>query len=114
MNKDLERYIEAHRLVPELLFEEPFEFLELLFAAGGRVRSILWFEHTLVSKQKDSLGGGGYRDPQKTQYMYAETYLDKTDMEKASLEEVKAYIDSLRAQYPNNRLLPSFEIVLDA
>ncbi len=86
-------------------------FVELLFAQGGCVESILWFEYVRVSEQKNSLGGGGYIDKTNPLYMYAETYIYKDKMENMPLSDIKEYIQSIIASYPNNKLFPAFDIV---
>lgn len=86
------------------------DFLELLYSQGGYVEAILWFEHVLVSEQKNSLGGGGYIDKTNSDYMYAETSIYKDKMGNMLLSDIQEYIQSIIMIYPNNKLLPSFYI----
>ena len=110
ITEKVKQYVEANRLCSENLFYDWKQFLELLFAEGGKVESILWFEHILISEQVNSLGGGGYKDVANPEYMYAETYICENGMESKSLLEVKAYIESVIASFPQNHLMPSFFI----
>lgn len=111
IEKTLKQYIEENKLCSENMFYDWEVFLDLVFAQGCRIESILWFEHVLVSEQKNSLGGGGYLDKTNPDYMYAETHIYKGNMENMLLVEIKEYIQSIIASYPNNKLLPSFDIV---
>ena len=107
----VKQYIEENKLCSENIVNDWEAFLELVFAQGCRVESILWFEYVLVSEQKNSLGGGGYIDETNSEYMYSETYIYKDKMENMLLSDVKEYIQSILLSYPNNNLLPSFDIV---
>ena len=109
-NKVLQ-YIEEHRLCREFLFDDWPGFLELLYEQGGCVESVLWFEHVLITEQKNSLGGGGYVDKTDAKYMYAETYLCNNNLKNKTLDEVKEYIESVISAYPEHKLIPSFDIV---
>lgn len=111
ITEKVKQYIEENKLCPENIFYDWESFLELLFAQGCRIESILWFEYVLISEQKNSLGGGGYIDKTNPDYMYAETYLYKDKMENMLLFDIKEYIQSIIASYPNDKLLPSFDIV---
>ena len=111
MMKVLHEYIEKHKLCSELLFDDWKEFLEVLYSEGGRVESILWFEHVKISHQKASLGSGGYKDEKNPEYMYAETQIFKNHMESLSLSQIIQYINLILNSYPNNRLIPSFFII---
>ena len=104
----LEQYIEKHKLCSELLFDNWNEFLELLFSEGGCVKSILWFEYVLISEQKDSLGGGGYKDINNPKYMYAETCIYQEDLNDKSLSDLTEYIQSIQAANHKHKLIPSF------
>ena len=110
LTQKVKAYISNHQLCPEYLFDDWVEFLELLYEEGGYVESILWFEHVRIIDQKDSLGGGGYRDKTNPEYMYAETFLYEDNMESKSLSEVKKQIESTLTSYPNNKLIPAFYI----
>ena len=92
------------------LFRNWKEFIDILFANHGKVKFILWFEHIEICKQADSMGVGGYRDPDNPEYMFAETMLFDDELENKSLEEIKEHILSVIQQYPNNKLIPSFYI----
>jgi hypothetical protein len=108
----LKAYIEDNKLCSEYLFADWEEFLELLYEEGGYAESVLWFEHIKISDQKQSLGSGGYKDKSNPDYMYAETHIFKNEMENLSLHEINNYIESIIASYPNNKLIPSFFIVI--
>ncbi len=94
----------------EYLFTDWKEFLDLLYAQGGSVESILWFEYIKISEQKKSIGAGGYKDKFHPDYMYAETQIFEKDLEHKSIYEIKEYIKSVFEEYPNNKLMPLFYI----
>ena len=104
------KYIEEHKLCSDYLFDDWSEFLELLYEQGGAVKSVLWFEHVLITEQEKSLGGGGYMDKNNMEYMYAETYICNNDLNNKTLGEVNEYIRSVISAYPNHKLIPSFDI----
>ena len=110
LTQKVKTYISNHQLCPECLFDDWVEFLELLYEEGGCVESILWFEHVRIIDQKDSLGGGGYRDKTNPEYMYAETFLSEDNMASKPLSEVKKQIESTLLSHPNNKLIPAFYI----
>ena len=110
LTKDVLEYIENNKLCPDYIFSNWEEFLELLYSQGSHVTEILWFEHVRIDEQANSLGSGGYKDVANPEYMYAETYIHQNGMEEKSLSEVKAYIESVVASYPQNHLMPSFFI----
>ena len=101
-------YIALHRLCPDNLFADWECFADLLYAQGGCVSYILWFEHVAIAGQTASLGHGGYVDPQNDKYMYAETDIQRREMETLTLPQVKQYIRATIAAYPGHRLLPAF------
>ena len=111
ITEEVKQYIEEHKLCSENLFNDCESFLELLFAQGGCVDAVLWFEHVLISEQKNSLGAGGYIDKANPEYMYAETNIYESEMKNKSIADVKEYIKSIIKKYPNNKLVPSFYIV---
>ena len=110
LTKNLQDYIEKHRVYSDYIFADWEEFLELLYSQGSCVTGILWFEHVRIDEHADSLGGGGYKDAANPAYMYAETYIYQNGMETKSLSEVKAYIEAVIASYPQHHLMPSFFI----
>ena len=112
MSEKIQEFFEKHKICSEFLFVEWEEFIELLYSEGGRVDSILWFEHIEISQHNNSLGSGGYKDKNNPNYMYAETHIFKNEMENLSLHEINNYIESIIASYPNNKLIPSFFIVI--
>ena len=108
ITEEIKRYMEKNKLCSENLFHDWAAFLEFLFAQGGCVEAILWFEYVHVSQQETSLGAGGYRDENNPGYMYAETFIFQEGLEKKTREEVIAYIRSVIAAYPGHTLIPSF------
>lgn len=106
----LKQYIDNHKLCSENLFDNWNEFLELLFSEGGCVEAVLWFEYVLISEQKNSLGGGGYRDANNPNYMYAETCIYQEDLKGKSLLELTEYIQATMDSYPEHKLFPSFHL----
>lgn len=106
----VKQYIEDNRLCSENMFCDWEEFLELLFSQGGRVEAILWFEYVHISEQKKSLGGGGYRDNENPDCIYAETHIYDDGMENKSFSDIKEYVQNVIESYPNSKLLPSFFI----
>ncbi|MBQ9082740.1 MAG: hypothetical protein IJY28_04485 [Clostridia bacterium] len=108
MNTRLKDYIDQHRVCSDLIFRDWETFLEILFECGGCVDEILWFEYVLIAEQKNSLGGGGYRDPRNPDYMWAETMMDDRDLRAKSLSETKDLIQRTIETYRPHTLVPCF------
>ena len=108
MDNRLEKYIEEKRVCSDLIFRNWSEFIELLFASGGFVDEILWFEYVLIDKQQDSLGGGGYGDKDNPEYMWAETMIYDKNLKHCSLEEIKSHIEKTVEKYKPHDLIPCF------
>ena len=108
MNKKVEKYIEENKICSDLIFRDWNEFLELLFNCGGHVKGILWFEYVLIDKQKESLGGGGYRDIENPGYMWAETMIYDEGLDQKSLLEIKEHIENTIRAYKPRKLVPCF------
>lgn len=104
-------YIRANRLCSELIFPDWREFLELAYAHGDRVDAVLWWDHVHVDGQKSSLGSGGYKDPNRPGWMYAETQIYQESLGEKGLAELISYLASTIASYPNHELVPSFYLV---
>ena len=108
MDNRLEKYIEENRVCSDLIFRNWSEFIELLFASGGFVDEILWFEYVLIDKQQDSLGGGGYGDKDNPEYMWAETMIYDKNLKHCSLEEIQSHIEKTVEKYKPHDLIPCF------
>ena len=108
MDGRIKKYIEENKVSSDLLFRNWEEFIELLFACGGFVNEILWFEYVLIDKQKDSLGGGGYMDKDNPAYMWAETMLFDKNLKHCSLKEIRAHIEKTVDTHKPRQLVPSF------
>ena len=70
INKRIQDYIDDHAFCSEYLFKDWESFLDLLYAEGGRISSILWWDHCKKSQLHESVGSGGYRDPNNAEYIY--------------------------------------------
>lgn len=110
MNGELSRYIAENKVCSELIFRDPKKFLDVLFANGGKVEGIVWFDYCKISEQGKSLGGGGYIDKQNSGYMWAETQIFEYPLTDKSLEEILEYMDGVRREYSAYDLYPSFDI----
>lgn len=110
MNSEISRYIAENKVCTELIFRNPKEFLAALFANGGRVEGIVWFDYCKISEQDKSLGGGGYVDKQNSGYMWAETQVYEYPLTDKSLNDILKYMDSVRREYSAYDLYPSFDI----
>lgn len=117
INERVQNYIDDHAFCSEFLFKDWEPFLDLLYAEGGRISSILWWDHCMKSQQRESVGSGGFRDSENDEFIYAETQLYKDDLETNSLEEIKEYIDQQRktglqysSKYRSHDLVPSFHL----
>ena len=115
INERVQNYIDDHSFCSECLFKDWNAFLELLYSEGGRVSSILWWDHCKKNLQHLSVGAGGYADPDDLEYMYAETQFFEDGLETKSLEEIKQHINEMRAsglilgdKYFSFDLVPSF------
>jgi len=115
ISRKVQTYIEDHSFCSEYLFKDWEAFLDLLYEEGGRVSSILWWDHCRKDMNHVSVGSGGYADPDDQEWMYAETWLHEDGFEERSLAEIKAYIQKRREQglilgdkYISSDLVPSF------
>ena len=113
-----QNYINDHAFCSEYLFKDWESFLDLLYVEGGRVSSILWWDHCTKNQLRGSVGSGGYKDPENEEFIYAETQLYKEGLETYTLEEIKEYIDHERktgfqygSKYRSHDLVPSFYLV---
>ena len=117
ISERLQSYIDNHVFCSEYLFKDWESFLDLLYAEGGRISSILWWDHCMKSQQRESVESGGYKDPENDEYVYAETQLYKEGLEANTLDEIKEYIDMERkkglqygSKYRSHDLVPSFHL----
>lgn len=115
ISKRIQAYIDDHAFCSEYLFKDWESFLDLLYSEGGCISSILWWDHCKKSQLRESVGGGGYRDPENDEYIYAETQLYKDGLETKALDEIKEYIHQERqtgfrygGKYRSHDLAPSF------
>ncbi len=118
ISQRIRKYISDNTFCSEFLFEDWEHFLDLLYAEGGRVSSILWWDHCTEVQHSESVGSGGYPDPRNKEYLYAETQSFKDDLETKTLDEIKDYINQVRKtgiqygdKYKSHDLIPSFYIV---
>ena len=111
----MKKYIAENTFCSEYLFKNWDSFLDVLYSEGGRVSSILWWDHCKKTMQNMSAGSGGYSDPDDSEYMYAETQFYEDGLETKSLEEIKHHISERRTaglilgdKYFSFDLVPSF------
>jgi hypothetical protein len=110
------RHVEEYNRYAELVFQDWESFLDLLYAEGGRVYAILWWDHCKIADHIKSIGSGGFIDPRNPEYMFAETPLYEQALETKSLDEIKAYIREIKKSdirfrgYISFDLVPSFYI----
>ena len=119
MSKKIKAYIEEHTICNENIFKDWETFLDLIYSEGGAIFGIQWYDYVKISDQDKSVGGGGYRDPDNPDYMFAETMLYEGGFENKSLDEIKQHITRVRTEgihyeYPNSLisydLIPAFDI----
>lgn len=110
MNIKTAKYIRQNRVCAENIFRDWREFLSVLYESNDRVDMIVWFDFIKISEQSESLGGGGYRDTQNPDYMWAETPLFEVGLDDKPLEYIAEYIDSVMSEYANHDLYPAFYI----
>ena len=92
INERIQKYIDDHTFCSEYLFKDWEAFLDLLYAEDGRISSILWWDHCTKKQLKESVGSGGYKDPDNDEFVYADTQLYKEGLETYTLEELnRAY-----------------------
>ena len=115
VSQRVQNYIEEHAFCSEYLFRDWESFLDLLYSEGGRISSIVWGDHCKKNMQHESVGSGGYSDPDDQKWMYAETWLQEDGFEERSLADIKAYIQEMREhglilgdKYISHDLVPSF------
>ena len=109
INSRIQNYIDNRAFCSEYLFKDWESFLDLLYAEGGRISSILWWDHCTKKQLHESVGSGGYKDPDNEEFVYAETQLYKEGLEE--------YIDQERktgfrygSKYWSHDLVPSFTL----
>ena len=66
--------------------------MDILYAEGGRISVISWWDYCKKSEQRFSVGSGGYTDSDNPDYMYAETQLYIDGLETKTLAEIREYI----------------------
>lgn len=115
ISQKVKKYIDEHSFCSEYLFKDWELFLDLLYAEGGGISAILWWDYCKVSQQHESIGSGGYKDPENPEYMFAETQLYEDGFDTKSLDEVKEYIIKIKNStisynntYISFNLVPSF------
>ena len=115
INQKIQNYIDVHAFCSEYFFKDWETFLDLLYAEGGRISSILWWDHCMKSQHHESIGSGGYNDPENDEFIYAETQLYKEGLETNTLDEIKEYIHQEKktgfqydGKYRSHDLVPSF------
>lgn len=115
LNRKVKEYIEEHSFCSEYLFKDWESFLDLLYAEGGHVSAMLWWDYCKKSEQHLSVGSGGYSDPEDPEYMYAETPFWKNGLSAMTLDEIKRYIGRERetglpcdGKYASHNPVPSF------
>ena len=115
ISERVQNYIDNHAFCSEYLFRDWESFLDFLYAEGGRISSILWWDHCTRKQLSESVGSGGYRDPDNEDYIYAEPQLYMEGLETYTLDEIKAYINQERKRglrygdkYRSHDLVPSF------
>ena len=74
---------------------------------------IVWFEHIPKSKQPSSLSYGGYKDPQNTDWMYADTLICETGLASKTYEEVLEYIKGVMREYSSHEMVPTFYLEIE-
>ena len=112
INERIQKYVNDHSFCSEYLFKDWEAFLDFIYEEGGRVSSILWWEHC---KKNFQHGYGGYSDPDDGEWMYSETWFHEDGFEEKSLADIKAYIHDTREhglilgdKYITRDLVPSF------
>lgn len=117
ISERLQKYIDDHTFCSEYLFKDWKSFLDLLYAEGSRISSIHWWDHCTKKQLRESVGSGGYKDPENDEFVYAETQLYKEGLETHTPEEIKEYIEHERKagfrygnRYRSHDLVPSFDL----
>ena len=115
VSQRVQNYIDDHKSCSECLFRDWEAFLDILYAEGGRVSAILWWDHCRREEHHESVGSGGYIDPEDDGFIYAETQFYEDGLETKTLDEIKEYIEQVRRtgfQYRDecrsHDLVPSF------
>ena len=68
INQRIQNYIDNHAFCSEYLFKDWEGFLDLLYAEGYRISSILWWDHCLKSQHHESVGSAGYNYPENNDF----------------------------------------------
>ena len=117
VSQKIKEYEAEHSICSEYLFRDWEPFLNLVYAEGGRVQSILWWDYCKKEEQRLSVWSGGYTDPDNPTYMYAETQFFEDGLESKTLQQIIEYIKNVKAsglrygdKYVSHELVPSFFI----
>lgn len=115
LSDKVKKYIDEHSFCSECLFKDWEPFLDLLYAEGGAVSAICWWDHCKKSEQRRSVESGGYNDPSDPEYLYAETHICAEGLGAKTLDEIKEYIVKEREtgfqfghKYFSHDLIPAF------
>jgi len=108
MNKIVEQYIQTNKIpkTDALIFRNWREFLQILYHNNGCVEMIIWYEYCKISEQQ--IGSGGYIDVENQDYMWAETQIYESNMQKKTLNEILEYISKIQKEYSDYILYPEF------
>ncbi len=118
INGKIQNYIDNHSFCSEFIFNDWEFFLDYLYSEGGSISGILWWDHCKKSQVHESVGSGGYNDPEDNEFVYAETQLYEGGLETKTLDEIKEYIHRIikegfqyDGKYISHDLVPSFYLV---
>ena len=116
LSPKVKEFIAEHDITNgECLFKDWETFLDLLYSEGGRISIIGWWDHCTHEEHKNSVGMGGYKDPEDPDYVYSEIQSENDDLETKTLKEIKEYIEETQkagikynAEHYSHELVPSF------
>ena len=116
-NKLINQYLENNRVAKignqyeDIIVKDWREFVEFLYSNSYIVYEILWWEYLPINgRKKQGISGGGIRDIQRPDYMWAETCIEESFSEGTTKKDIVGYIESIIEEYDQKSLIPSFSI----
>ena len=116
-----EEYLNIHMIVKigitpseyvctELIVDDPFEFIAMIFKTKNYISSIQWWDRVLIHNGS-KLGYGGVRDPRAAdKYFFAETDICCDFSENTLETEYYEYLNKTKRLFDNYELYPAFDV----
>lgn len=96
-------------IVCEVIVKNPIELISIVSKEECYISEIRWWHRAKMSMGSD-IGYGGPRDPDDSDYFFAETDISKKFDSNSQAEEYYNYIEGTKVKYAQYDLLPAFDI----